>query len=158
MPETTERRPSNQEIHEAKLLPPEPKPPRVKSLVEQLHEEWVKLAQTDGRLTAAIANRSEAQYTLNKANASIKMRLRFLQKKAVERIQRRNGIRVIPGHRLPGSPSREDVKKMVDQLAQLAAYHGFELPEDFVIETSGSAQAIYLNPPPDEQRPDASPP
>lgn len=132
------------------MLPPEPKPPRVKSLLVQMHEEWVKLAQRDGRLTDSIRVRHEARFTLSKAEAAIRLRLKFLQRKAVERIQHRNGVRVIPGYRMPGGASKEDTKKMVDQLRQLAGAHGFELPEGFSLDQPQLPAPIDVTPAPEE--------
>lgn len=122
---------SNAAKHEAKFTLPKIEPPKVKSLLEQMHEQWVLLAQKDGRLGAALNQRREAQFTLKKAETSIRLRLKFLQRKAVEKIQRRNGIRIIPGFTMGDGSHKTEIARMTNQLRLLAHNHGFELPADF---------------------------
>lgn len=126
--------PSNRDRHEEKFALPKPRPAEPRPILEQVHAEWVRLAQKDRRLGDILRFRREAQFTVKKNDAAYRLRMKFLQRKAVEKIQQRNGIRVIPGFRLPGSAAKEDIDRMVDQLRVLASRHGFNLPADFQVE------------------------
>ncbi len=99
-----------------------------KPLLEQMREEWMKLAARDGQITNAMNREREARFRIKMAKQDIQMRLAHLRAVAVETIQRRNGIRVIPGFVNPDAPNRKDIYQMSEQLRKLIKESGYVMP------------------------------
>lgn len=110
--------------------PPGPPKPIVETvpLLEQMRIEWVKLCAKDGTISQALKMRTRGEQLIERADNDVRFRMKQLRRSAVETIQRRHGIKRLPG--AMGGTTRKDIRAMSDNLRKLIEKHGYAVPRE----------------------------
>lgn len=115
----------------------------VTPILEQMRAEWVELVRRDKIITKAQQRREEAYYVISAANQEIRVRAGHLRKQAVMNIQKRLGVRTIPGYINAESGTRKEVLKLSEQLRKLIAKENLTLPPE--LDPTSSVNTNYGN-------------